>query len=76
MSEEELERTGMISKIMEDDEVTVEERLEEILDRLEYNDFPMWKKNQINNLIGDIKKSKNQEEKEKLFFELLELMED
>lgn len=76
MSEEELERTGMISKIIQDDEVTVEERLEEILDKLEYNDFPMWKKTYINNLISDIKKSKNQEEKEKFFFELLELMED
>lgn len=75
MNEEELERTGMIEKVI-DDEVTVEERLEEILDKLEYNDFPMWKKNEIVGLISDIKKAKTKEKKEKKFFELLDLMED
>lgn len=75
MNEEELERTGMIEAVI-DDEVTVEERLEEILDKLEYNDFPMWKKNEIIGLIGDIKKAKTREKKEKIFFELLDLMED
>lgn len=75
MNEEELERTGMIEAVI-DDEVTVEERLEEILDKLEYNDFPMWKKNEIIGLIGDIKKAKTKEKKEKIFFELLDLMED
>ena len=60
MNEEELERTGMIEKVI-DDEVTVEERLEEILDKLEYNDFPMWKKNEIVGLIGDIKKAKTKQ---------------
>ncbi|MBQ3511223.1 MAG: hypothetical protein IJA30_02870 [Bacilli bacterium] len=75
MSEEELERTGMISKVLDDD-VTMEERLEEILDNLEYNDFPIWKKNQINGLIEEIQKSKKQEEKEKKFFELIDLIDD
>lgn len=76
MEKEDLERTGMISKIIEDDEVSMEERLIEILDRIEYNDFPIWKKNQINNLIDDIKKSKKQDVKEKIFLELIELMEN
>ena len=75
MSEEELERTGMISKVIDDD-VTIEERLEEILDNLEYNDLPIWKKNQINGLIEEIQKSKKQEEKEKKFFELIDLIDD
>lgn len=75
MSEEELERTGMISKVIDDD-VTMEERLEEILDNLEYNDLPIWKKNQINGLIDEIQKSKKQEEKEKKFFELIDLIDD
>ena len=75
MNEEELERTGMIEKVI-DDEVTVEERLEEILDKLEYIDFPMWMINEIVGLIGDIKKAKTNEKKEKIFFELLDLMED
>ena len=75
MSEEELERTGMISKVIDDD-VTIEERLEEILDNLEYNDLPIWKKNQINGLIDEIQKSKKQEEKEKKFFELIDLIDD
>lgn len=75
MSEEELERTGMISKVLDDD-VTMEERLEEILDNLEYNDLPIWKKNQINGLIDEIQKSKKQEEKEKKFFELIDLIDD
>ena len=39
-----------LKKIIEDDEVSMEERLIEILDRIEYNDFPIWKKNQINNI--------------------------
>lgn len=76
MDKEDLERTGMLSKIIEDDEVSMEERLIEILDRIEYNDFPIWRKNQINNLINDIKKSKKQDEKEKIFLELMELMEN
>lgn len=75
MSEEELERTGMISKVIDDD-VTMEERLEEILDNLEYNDLTIWKKNQINGLIEEIQKSKKQEEKEKKFFELIDLIDD
>ena len=75
MSEEELERTGMISKVLDDD-VTMEERLEEILDNLEYNDFPIWKKNQINGLIEEIQKSMKQVEKEKKFFELIDLIDD
>ena len=82
MSEEELERTGMISKVLDDD-VTMEERLEEILDNCnvpweswDRNDFPIWKKNQINGLIEEIQKSKKQEEKEKKFFELIDLIDD
>ena len=75
MDREDLERTGMISKIIEDEEVTMEERLMEIPERIEYNDFPIWKKNQINNLIDDIKTSKKKEVKEKIFIELIELME-
>lgn len=77
MEKEELERTGMISKIIDDDdEVSMEERLIEILDRIEYNDFPIWKKNKINNLINDIKKTKKQDVKEEIFVELIELMEN
>ena len=76
MDKDELETTGIIGKIIADDEVSMEERLVEILDRIEYNDFPIWKKNQINNLINDIKKSKKQDEKEKIFLELIELMEN
>ena len=73
MSEEELERTGMISKVIDED-VTIEERLEEILDNLEYNDFPIWKKNRINGLIEEIQKEKKSVNKEKLFFELIDLI--
>lgn len=73
MSEEELERTGMISKVIDED-VTIEERLEEILDNLEYNDFPIWKKNRINGLIEEIQKEKKSANKEKLFFELIDLI--
>ena len=74
MSEEELEKTGMISKIMADEEETVEEKVEEILDKLEYNDYPIWKKNRVNDLIDEIQSSKKQNEKEKKFYELIELM--
>ena len=56
MDKDELETTGMIGKIIADDDVSMEERLVEILDKIEYNDFPIWKKNEIRNLIEDIKK--------------------
>ena len=75
MNNEDLERTGIISRIIADDEVSMEERLMEILDKIEYNDFPIWKKNQINGLIEDIKKAKKKSVKEKVFFELIELIE-
>ena len=76
MDEEELERTGMISKIISDEEVTVEERLEEVVDRLDYNDLPIWKKNHINELISEIKEAKSGQIKEKKFEELMGLMEE
>ena len=38
MNNEDLERTGIISRIIADDEVSMEERLMEILDKIEYND--------------------------------------
>lgn len=75
MTEEQLEKTGIISEVVNSD-VTIEERLEEILDKLEYNDLPIWKKNQINGLIEDIKKSKTNDKKAKLFCELLNLMDE
>ena len=51
MDKDELETTGMIGKIIAADDVSMEERLVEILDRIEYNDFPIWKKNEIRNAI-------------------------
>lgn len=74
MDKDELETTGMIGKIIADDDVSMEERLMEILDKIEYNDFPIWKKNEIRNLIEDIKKARKKETKEKSFFQLIELM--
>ena len=43
MDKKDIEATGTI----EDENVNMEERLMEILDRIEYNDLPIWKKNQI-----------------------------
>ena len=74
MDKDELETTGMIGKIIADDDVSMEERLMEILDKIEYNDFPIWKKNEIRNLIEDIKKARKKETKEKALFQLIELM--
>lgn len=75
MNEEELEKTGMIKVMEVDEEESILERVEEILDRLEYNDYPIWKKNRINDLIDEIQSS-NQNDKEKKFYELLELMDN
>lgn len=74
MSKEELEKNGVISKIIADDEVSMEERLMKILDKIEYDEFPIWKKNEVRNLIEDVKKAKKKEIKEKAFFQLIELM--
>ena len=72
MEKENLEKT---SKEIVEEEIT-EERLIAILDELDYNELPIWKKNQINNLLDDIKRAKKREVKEKIFFELIELLEN
>ena len=75
MSKEIMDKSEKKSKFTEEC-INLEEKLEDILSNLEYNEFPIWKKNQINGLIEDIQRSKRQEEKEKKFFELIDLIDD
>lgn len=64
MMEGELEKIE-INLPIDNDQVTLNERLEELEDKLEYDEFPIWKKNQIHELIIEIKEAKRVEIQEK-----------
>lgn len=62
--------------IHEDDFVSVLERIEQVEDRMEYLEIPIWKQNKISDIISEIKKSNDLEEQEKLFDTVIELLEN
>ena len=62
--------------IHEDDFVSVLERVEQVEDRMEYLEIPIWKQNKISDIISEIKESKDVEKQENLFKKLVDLLED
>lgn len=62
--------------IHEDDFVSVLERIEQVEDRMEYLEIPIWKQNKISDIISEIKKSNDLEKQEKLFDTVIELLEN
>lgn len=62
--------------IHDDDFVSVLERVEQVEDRMEYLEIPIWKQNKISDIISEIKESKDVEKQENLFKKLVDLLED
>ena len=62
--------------IHDDDFVSVLERVEQVEDRMEYLEIPIWKQNKISDIISENKESKDVEKQENLFKKLVDLLED
>ena len=62
--------------IHDDDFVSVLERVEQVEDRMEYLEIPIWKQNKISDIIGEIKESKDVKKQENLFKKLVDLLEE
>lgn len=71
MTDEELEETGLFSVIRDIEDLDIGEQLEEIEDRLDYLDITKAKRRELEELINDIRLEFDQKEKEKLFNELI-----
>ena len=62
--------------IHDDDFVSVLERVEQVEDRMDYLEIPIWKQNKISDIISEIKESKDVEKQENLFKKLVDLLEE
>lgn len=73
MSEEELEKTGILKDLLtkeDEEEMTINEMIEEFLEQLDYLDMDSKKKLKLKNLAKQIQEEKNEQAKEFLFNEL------
>lgn len=73
MSEEELEKTGILRDIIskeDDEEMTINEMIEEFLEQLDYLDIEQNKKNKLKSLAKQIQEEKDEKAKEFLFNQL------
>lgn len=73
MSEEELEKTGILRDLLtkeDEEEMTINEMIEEFLEQLDYLDMDSKKKLKLKNLAKQIQEEKDDKAKEFLFDEL------
>ena len=73
MSEEELEKTGILKDMLEkedDEDMTINEMIEECLEQLDYLDIDKTKKQKLKSLAKQIQEEKDEKAKEFLFNEL------
>lgn len=73
MSEEELEKTGILKDLLskeDEEEMTINEMIEEFLDQLDYLDIDAKKKTKLKTLAKQIQEEKDDKAKEFLFNEL------
>lgn len=73
MSEEELEKTGILKTMLnkvDEDEMTINEMIEEFLEQVDYLDITDAKKIKLKKLAQEILKEKEETVKEFLFKEL------
>ena len=73
MSEEELERTGILRDIIskeDEEEMTINEMIEEFLEQLDYLDIEQNKKAKLKSLAKQIQEERDEKAKEFLFNEL------
>jgi glucose-6-phosphate 1-dehydrogenase len=77
MSEEDLERTGILKDMLkkeDEEEMTINETIEEFLEKLEYLDIDNKKKTKIKSLANEILKENDDKAKEFLFNELKKIV--
>lgn len=77
MSEEDLERTGILKDMLkkeDEEEMTINETIEEFLEKLEYLDIDNKKKTKIRFLANEILKESDDKAKEFLFNELKKIV--
>lgn len=77
MSEEDLERTGILKDMLkkeDEEEMTINETIEEFLEKLEYLDIDNKKKTKIRSLANEILKENDAKAKEFLFNELKKIV--
>lgn len=77
MSEEDLERTGILKDMLkkeDEEEMTIHETIEEFLEKLEYLDIDNKKKTKIKSLANEILKENDDKAKEFLFNELKKIV--
>ena len=70
MSEEELERTGILRDIIskeDEEEMTINEMIEEFLEQLDYLDIEQKKKAKLKSLAKQIQEERDEKAKEFLF---------
>ena len=73
MSEEEIEKTGILKDLLnkeDEEEMTINEMIEEFLDQLDYVEMDMQKKEKLKSLAKEIQTEKNDQTKQFLFKEL------
>ena len=73
MSEEELEKTGILKDLLskeDEEEMTINEMIEEFLEQLDYLDMDSKKKTKLKTLAKQIQEEKNEQAKEFLINEL------
>ena len=73
MSEEELEKTGILRDIIskeDEEEMTINEMIEEFLEQLDYLEIDEKKKQKLKSLAKQIQEEKDEKAKEFLFNEL------
>lgn len=73
MSEEELEKTGILKDLLnkeDEEEMTINEMIEEFLEQLDYLDMDTKKKQKLKSLAKQIQEEKEEQAKEFLFDEL------
>lgn len=73
MSEEDLEKTGILKEMLskeDEDEMTINEMIEEFLEEVDYLEIDDKKKKKLKALALEIQEEKNEQAKEFLFNEL------
>ena len=73
MSEEELEKTGILKEIIskeDKEEMTINDMIEEFLEQLDYLEIDEKKKQKLKSLAKQIQEEKDEKAKEFLFNEL------
>jgi len=74
MKEEDIQKTGILNTILtnlEEEELTIDEKIEEFLEHIEYKDIEKSKKQKLIDLANEILKETSEKTKTYLFNELV-----